>query len=435
MYPFYVRRIEVGLLSREFSLYDSDSSQRGMNRDLVSLVVAASIAQTGCNQDKPLVVSFPQRMQLDSGAWDNVPRWSVAIGPEICSPSSQASGCKILEEPQEVFADTDLFVFDKRQGLLELSRLGVYKRTWGDLGDYNAGYRQVKEIGHTPDAGLLIWDPVFFEVTRYDSTGRVVGRSSLRTGNKPEWKSEPVQGLHLTASSFVFLSVPTGKNVLSPVRAHFWLARAPDFVPLHVLDVEALSDRQEGDDLQPPIPFVRPTQQWALTRDGTIWYLVPDTVLRLRRYAVDGKALSETVIAIHPPRTNPSAMLKLRDQRITRTLHRADLVALGNGCKPPEGVQCLTYQFFDSAAKLSTHYPIIDVMIPQTDNTVWMQSAHIRGDSVRWTHLSRAGAPDGMIILPVEMIIARADSEQLALRRREPRNGDLGIKLAALNRH
>jgi hypothetical protein len=90
-----------------------------MSKSQICLIVAVAVAQFGCTRDSVAVSSFGKITQMDSLAWARVPRWAIEMGPRVCAPSSRASGCVILEAPQEVFSGGDLLVFDKRQGLVE----------------------------------------------------------------------------------------------------------------------------------------------------------------------------------------------------------------------------------------------------------------------------------------------------------------------------
>lgn len=395
-------------------------------------VRAILLALIGCNRDTRLAESFHSTIRVDSSTWARLPRWSLEFRHTLCDGFSQASGCKILVDPQNLFADGDLFVFDKRQGLVELSDDGAYKRTWADLGDYPNGYREVEDIARFGTGGLLMWDPDFFQVTLYDRFARVLNRISLRTQGKPEWKGEQIKGLHLAKSGFVFLSVPSAENILQPVRGRFWRANPPDFIPKQFLDVKALSDRQAGADLQPPLPFVRPTEDWALTREGTVWYVSPDTILRLSRYSSNGEALTQTIVGIHPSPVSSEDVLKARDDRIRRILSSGNPSELKHSCRGSLSIQCLTFRYFDSAATLTKHYPLVDMLVAASDYGAWIETVSAHVDSARWTHIMSTGIPDGMVVLPRRLIIAADRQGTLLLRYRKPNASGLGIQFVTV---
>jgi hypothetical protein len=183
------------------------------------------------------------------------------------------------------------------------------------------------------------------------------------------------------------------------------------------------------------MPFFRPTQLLALTQDRIVWYVVPDTLLRVERYNSDALLLTETFVSIHPRASDPAHVLQERDQRLAKFRFRVDIDRLERTCKTSVSIECLTFRYFDSSAKLTRHYPIATMAVASSDDGLWLQSeAGPSSDSVRWTHFASTGVPDGQIRLPVDRVIAAASARDLVVRHRTPVKGNLGIEIIALAR-
>lgn len=369
-----------------------------------------------CSRETTSARSFPHGIDVDSAIWADLPKWQVGRPKDICAATSVASGCRILQEPQHPFLlDSSLFVFDRRQGLLELTLRGDFVRQWGDIGSYPEGYAQVAAAGWTSGRQLMVWDPIYFQVTVYDSSGAVVRRVSLRSQGRAEWQGrEELTNLRISARRFTFLTIPPARSSTPAlVQGHFWRTSA-DFKPQRVLNVSAITWRRLNHDLQPPSPLFPSIEQWATTPDGAIWYVPVRRHLELEHYNSVGGPIGKTTVAVSARPTTSLETVAERDRRIHIFAPDLDIRLLASKCRAQNDIACSTYSFFDRSARMTLAYPILSGMVASDDNGIWIREyPYGPSDSVRWVHVAQGGQPDGSLRLAVDDSLEHAAASDL----------------------